>query len=55
MCLAYTTEGDEVGISILANALYQIEAPNQTFNIVDGISKVEIQFCKVISSPADKL
>ena len=36
MCLAYTTEGDEVGISILDDALYYIEAPNQVFNIVDG-------------------
>ena len=40
MCLAYTTEGDEVGISILDNALYQIEAPNQTFNIVDGTGSI---------------
>ncbi|MFL3007827.1 MAG: T9SS type A sorting domain-containing protein, partial [Candidatus Neomarinimicrobiota bacterium] len=31
-----TTEGNEVGISILDNALYQIEAPNQAYNIVDG-------------------
>ena len=40
MCLAYTTEGNEVGISILDNALYQIEAPNQTFNIVDGTGSI---------------
>ena len=36
MCLAYTTDGNEVGISILDDALYQIEAPNQAFNIIDG-------------------
>ena len=36
MCLAYSTEGNEVGISTLDNALYQIEASNQAYNIVDG-------------------
>ena len=40
MCLAYTTDGNEVGISIVDEAIYQIEAPNQVFNIVDGIGSI---------------
>mgnify|MGYP007000094875 CR=1 len=40
MCLAYTIEGDEVGISILDNALYQIEAPSQTYSMVDGAGSI---------------
>ena len=40
MCLAYTTDGNEVGINIVDEAIYQIEAPNQVFNIVDGIGSI---------------
>ncbi len=36
MCLGYTTDGNEVGISILDDAFYHIEAPAQSYNITNG-------------------
>ena len=36
MCLAYTTDGNEVGITILDEASYHIESANQSYSIVDG-------------------
>ena len=36
MCLAYTTDGNEVGITILDEASYHIESANQSYGIVDG-------------------
>ena len=36
MCLAHTTDGNEVGITILDEASYHIESANQSYSIVDG-------------------
>ena len=36
MCLGYTVDGNEVGISILDDAFYHIEAPSQSYNITNG-------------------
>ena len=40
MCIAYTTEGQEIGINILDEATYQIQPSTQYFNIQNGTGSI---------------
>ena len=40
MCLAHTTEGSEVGVSILDNGNYHIESSEQSYDIIDGTGMI---------------